>query len=161
MKLRIQTLPERKSNSLEASKCGQSGIWGHIFMGIAPSDGASCGWCWICAVSWETPSPLRSHNCFPPGGKKNGEEKMQTTDKQSAQRNQAQRQKKRRICAFFLGTALCSAAIWISFRFRLAFLLYYYCYSRSSKTIASGNWGLSSKLCFNVLRKSTFLAYTV
>lgn len=34
----------------------------------------------------------------------------------------------------------------------------YYYYSRSSKTIASGNWGLSSKLCFNVF-VCTFRAY--
>lgn len=39
------------------------------------------------------------------------------------------------------------------------FYYYYYCYSRSSKTIALGNWGLSSKLCFNVFRAHS-IAYT-
>lgn len=152
MKLHIQALPARKSNSRKHQRATSLEFGPHFY-------GHSTEWCWIPAIPWSTPFPLRSHH---------SQLFLQPVEKNQCWRENANNwqtiittkpgAEKKRMCFFSLRMAFCWAAIWISFLFGLAFLLYYYCYSRSSKTIALGNWGLSSKLCFNVLRKSTFFA---
>lgn len=126
-------------------------LWTHAKYG----DDVRCGWSRIvCLFRRTAPLSLCVHvirNCSASRGKN-------VTEKCRQARNKQHNAGERTFFWLLLGVAFCLATIWISFCVSASLLAiahlylcyYYYYYSRSSKTIALGNWGLSSKLCFNV-----------